>query len=110
MSEIFDTRSFPFDRSVFPSDLGAVVIKTVLNGELPALQVVHTPDNRWAIGDGLHDPNEPEACEVAHIWHVLQRDATLRQLSTLPVGYQADREGVGSPWVIRKFDWLEDNP
>ena len=105
MSEIFRRRPFPFDGNVFPQDLGAVVMKSVLDGRLPALQVVHTPDNAWAIADGLHDPNEPGACEVAHIWHVLAIDRSLIELSTLPIGYQADREARGVPWIISKFAW-----
>src|SRR5216683_880576 len=101
MSAIFDTRPFP-------GDLVTVVMKTILDGELPVLQFLHTADNRWALGDGLHDPNQPDACEVAHIWHVLDQDPSIQQLSALPIGYQADREAVGMPWVVTKFEWSEE--
>ncbi|HEV3460421.1 MAG TPA: hypothetical protein VG413_00105 [Candidatus Dormibacteraeota bacterium] len=106
-SEIFPTRPFPFENGEFPHDLGAVVMKTVLEGTLPALQVVHTGENRWAIADGINDPNGIDACEVAHIWHVINQDPSLRPLSHLPIGFQADREAPGEPWTVTKANSLD---
>lgn len=108
MSEMFRHRPFPFADGVFPQDLGAVVMKTVLDGQRPALHVVHTPDNAWAIADGLGDPNEPGACQVTHIWHVLATDPSLAELATLPVGFQADRDAPGRPWTISMFQWVAE--
>lgn len=82
--------------------------KPVLDGRLPALQVLHTEDNRWAIGDGLTDPNEPGACQIAHIWHVIDEDRSLETLATLPLGCQADRLAPGSPWIISRREWTGD--
>jgi len=35
---------FPFEDGQFPSSLGAVVQMSVLTGEQPAREVIHTPD------------------------------------------------------------------
>ena len=53
---------FPFPDGRFPDSLGAVVQRTVLSGDFPAREVVHTPDGSWLIGDGVNDPNQPGAC------------------------------------------------
>ena len=88
---------WPFENDEFPPDLGAVVMRTVLDGELPALQVIHA-DDWWGVADGLNDPNG-DASMAVHIAHVLELDPSLGELATLPPGYQADatrRAGLGS--------------
>jgi hypothetical protein len=96
--EFSPTLPWPFPGDVFPQDLGAVVMRTVLSGKAPALQVIHTEDGHWGIADGLGNPNRN--LEATHIWHVVGMDRTLAELATLPPGRQADRNSVGEPWVI----------
>jgi len=60
-SEIHRVLRFPFDGSVVPATLGAVVQRTVLDGTEPAREVVHAADGSWLVGDGVSDPNEPDA-------------------------------------------------
>ena len=105
--EMFEVLPWPFPDGRFPASLGAVIMRTVLEGRLPALQVVHTPDNGWAIGDGVNDPNEPGACVATHIRHVLGSDPTLEELARLPPGTEAKREDVGSAWQIIPFEWTD---
>jgi hypothetical protein len=52
---------FPFPDSPFPPQLGAVVQRTVADGVLPALTVIHTADNSWIVLDGVNDPNADDA-------------------------------------------------
>ncbi len=96
--EIWPTLPWPFPDDVFPQDLGAVVMRSVLSGAAPALQVHHSEDGYWAIADGIGNPNKE--LEPTHIWHVVGMDRTLAELATLPPGFQADRISVDEPWVI----------
>ena len=98
---------FPGDR--FPDQLGAVVMRTVLEDGLPALQVLHDPDGEWAIADGVNDPNAPGACLATHIWHVVSTDPSLEPLATMQPGTQADRATVEGPWEFSAFEWPEDD-
>lgn len=107
MSEMFQSRPWPFPNNRFPNDLGAVIMKTVLEGRRAALQVVHTPNNTWAIADGVDDPNTPDACVARHIRHVLDLDPGLEELASLPVGYQANRSAASEPWVVTPFSYAD---
>lgn len=91
---------FPFPGGAFPATLGAVVQLTVLHQVEPARLVVHDIDGDWAIGDGVNDPNLPDACVAAHIAHVLTLDPTLAALATLPPGHMAERASPADEWQI----------
>ena len=80
---MFPSLPFPFERDVFPRTLGAVVQRSVLNGEQPAREVIHADDGSWLVGDGVNDPNEPDAATVAHIWHVIELDPSVASLASL---------------------------
>lgn len=97
---------FPDDR--FPEGLGAVVMKSVLSGERPVLQVLHDPDNGWGFADGVDDPNTPGGAVAAHINHLTRLDPTLAEMAKLPPGALADRLEVGGEWHIRSFAWDEE--
>ena len=96
--EIVRDVPWPFPGDAFPPQLGAVVLKTVLSGQLPALVVIHDHENDWLIGDGVNDPNEDGACVIAHVSHVADADHSLAGLADLPVGWQAKRSGPNMPW------------
>jgi hypothetical protein len=106
--EVFRDLPWPFENDEFPPHLGAVVMRTVLDGELPALQIVHFPDNSWVVADGVNDPNEPGACSVAHIWHAIEQNSSLAGLASLPPGYAANREAVGAPWVVSEARYADE--
>ena len=80
-----------------------MVMGDVLNGRVPALQVVHFDDGHWGIADGHHVPSERNL-QATHLWHVLEIDDSLAELATLPPGHQADRDALGEPWVIGPLD------
>ena len=96
---------FPFPGEAFPATLGAVVQRTVLDGVEPARLVLHDIDGDWAIGDGLNDPNLPDACIATHIHHVLILDPTLATLATLPPGHLAERESPADRWQISSHSY-----
>jgi hypothetical protein len=106
--EVFRDLPFPFPKDEFPSDLGAVIQRTVFNGDLPAREVVHDADNSWAVGDGVNDPNEPGACVVGHMLHVVERNSSVASLASMPPGYIATRGGPGEPWQIDRHRYLDE--
>jgi hypothetical protein len=100
--------AFPFPGNRFPDNLGAVVQRTVLDGDEPSRYVGHTPDNSWVISDGVNDPNEPGACVAVHVRHVIDRDPSLEALANLPIGFEAERDSPGDEWTIRPFSWTDE--
>ena len=98
---------WPFEGDRFPDDLGAVVQRTVLGGELPARVVGHGSDGSWYVGDGVNDPNEPGATVATHMRHVLERNSSVATLATLPPGHRAVRDRPGDSWRVEPMD-LED--
>ncbi|MCB0968261.1 MAG: hypothetical protein KDB37_15625 [Ilumatobacter sp.] len=106
--EMFQHLPFPFEGRTFPRRLGAVVQRTVLSGEAPAREVVHTPDGSWLVGDGINDPNEPDACVATHIWHAIDRNSSMTELSDLPPGHIATRSGPGDHWTVSPLQWSNE--
>ena len=92
---------FPFTDGLFPPALGAVVQNTVLRGEEPAREVVHTPDGAWCVGDGVNDPNVPGAATATHIVHAIERNSSLASLANMPRGHIARRAGPGDAWEVQ---------
>jgi hypothetical protein len=85
-------------------------MRTVLDGSLPALQVVHFPDNSWAVADDVNDQNAPGACVAIHIWHAVVRNSSMAALASLPPGMVADRAAVGEPWTRSQFRYEDAEP
>lgn len=105
---MFQHLPFPFDDDRFPAQLGAVVQRTVLEGEEPAREVVHTADGSWLVSDGVSDPNAPAASVATHIWHVIERNSSVASLASMRPGQIATRADPGSDWVITEHKWPED--
>nr|BFE60963.1 hypothetical protein GCM10020063_054890 [Dactylosporangium thailandense] len=72
--EVFQHVPFPFPGGRFPAELGATVQRTVADGELPALTVIHTADNSWIVLDGVNDPNLDGACVIDAMIHLVEDD------------------------------------
>jgi hypothetical protein len=100
---------FPFPGDRFPVELGAVVQCTVLSGQRPALEVTHTENNHWLVGDAVDDPNVDGACVLAHMSHVVERNSSVATLATLPVGHVAWRSKPGEEWAIAVHEWPDDD-
>lgn len=102
--EMFQHLPFPFEGGQFPAELGAVVQRTVLTGELPAREVIHAPDGSWLIGDGVNDPNPPGVSIATHIWHAITLNSSIADLASMPPGHIAQRSGPGEPWRIAHLE------
>lgn len=98
---------FPFADGRFPPDLGAVVHRTVLDGDQPARIVIHTSEGDWLVADGINDPNEPGASVATHIAHAIERNSSIADLATLGPGQVAERSDPGQPWVISDHNWSD---
>jgi hypothetical protein len=99
---------FPFPGDRFPSNLGAVVQRTVVDGKEPARQVVHDADGSWLVGDGLNDPNVQGACTVIALVQLTVRDPSLGKLATLEPGHLAWRSSTDLPWQIEPHSYPEE--
>jgi hypothetical protein len=104
--ETSDVR-WPFEEDRFPPDLGVVAMRTILDGEMPCLQVVHAAEDWWGFADGVDSPNG-DASVTSHVHHLLELDPSLHELAALPLGFQADRDDPHSPWVISEFAYGDD--
>src|SRR5262249_40887181 len=102
--EMFRELPWPFAGSRFPANLGAVVQRTVLSGQLPALVVGHDRQNGWYIGDGVNDPNEAGACVATHNWHAIEHNSSIATLASLPLGHEATRTGPDDTWSIEPVE------
>lgn len=108
--EMFKELPWPFDGDEFPPHLGAVVMRTVLSGERPAREVIHTFDNEWLVADGVNDPNALGACVATHMSHVVQRNSSVAGLANLAPGNAAFREGERESWRVEPWAGWEDEP
>jgi hypothetical protein len=106
--EIFQHLPLPYPDGRFPANLGAVVQRTVLTGERPALEVVHAPDGSWAVSDGVNDPNLPDAAVATHIHHAIERNSSITQLATMQPGQIARRSGPGEQWMIYALEGWDE--
>ncbi|MEV7907893.1 hypothetical protein [Streptomyces anulatus] len=109
MSEIIRRVTFPFSDGKFPSELGAVVQRTVVSGEFPALIVIHDDDGDWLIGDAVTDASDPEASVISHVRHLVERDPSIEETASLPYGYAARRSSPSAPWVIEKWSYADED-
>ena len=107
-AEQTDVVSWPYEDDRFPRRLGVVVMRTVLDGGMPVLQVVHAPEDWWGFADGVNSPNG-DASITVHAHHVLELDPSLEELATMPPGFKADRDDPDSPWVMTEFEYGEDD-
>jgi hypothetical protein len=104
-NEVARDVAFPFPDGRFPPSLGAVVQRTVLTGQEPARVVIHDDENDWLVGDGVNDPTAPGASVIACISHVAEADSSVAELTTLPIGYMAQRDEPDQPWVVSVHEY-----
>ena len=82
----------------FPIAMNTVTYSTakIVHERFPVLQVSHDHDGDWQFLDATTD--EPGECLLLCFGCVYERDATLAEISDLPLGWSAFREKVGAEW------------
>jgi len=83
-----------------PPHTGVYLSKTVNNGTEPVTFVSHdAEDGAWQLlGDSMSDPGGVISC----FHHPIDRDPSIAELADLPLGWYAERDKVGEPWIGRK--------
>ncbi|WP_371660974.1 hypothetical protein [Streptomyces sp. NBC_00280] len=100
--------AWPFPSGAFPSELLAIVQRTVADGKFPALMVIHDDEDDWLLCDSIHDPNADGASIVTHMDHVLARDSSLADLAGMPPGHVAERSSAQTPWEISPWMYASE--
>lgn len=78
------------------TELGAFVCSHVFTDPGQVLYVVHDPDGHWQfLCGGTHRDQVPR---LVGIRHLLEHEPALRELSDLPIGWQAERSSSRAPW------------
>jgi Domain of unknown function (DUF4262) len=81
-----------------PPHTGVFTTKRVMSGEDPVTRVFHDlEDGAWQ----FHGPEESKTGDLAYVCfhHIIDKDATIKDLADLPVGWCAWRKDVTAPWV-----------
>jgi hypothetical protein len=87
----------------------AVVQHSVARGELPALIVVHDAEDYWLVGDGVGDPNLPDACGIYHFSHLAELDPTIAVTMALPRGHAARRDSAELEWRVERWEYSDES-
>jgi len=84
-----------------PPHTGVFLSETVHKGTEPVTFVSHdAEDGAWQFfGDSMTDGGGPV---ISCFHHPIDRDPSLAELADLPLGWFAERDKVGEPWIRRK--------
>jgi len=84
-----------------PLDTAVFTTTFVLKENEPILHVSHDDDGAWQFHSGNAGVDTTTAMLVS-LQNVLDHDATVNEVSDLPLGHYASRESLGAPWVRAK--------
>lgn len=88
-----DDTDWPFHEGM---NRAAITIGSVLDRSKPILLVTHSIDGDWQFLSG--EAFDPEDGKIVSLHEILKLDETIASIADLPAGWQAEREGVNSPW------------
>lgn len=100
----FDEARWPFDE---PVNTATFTTRHVMDGSLPVLEVFHDRDGEWQFLCGT--TTEQADVKLVCMGCVLERDASLFELSDLPPGWCADRAAPGESWIRDVFPEGDDD-
>lgn len=81
-----------------PPHKGVFTTKRVMNREEPILYVSHDPeDGAWQFHGAGESSTDPAALVCFH--HIVDNDASIKELHDLPLGWSASRDSVFEPWI-----------
>ena len=79
---------------------GAFLSKAVHNGSEPVTLVSHDADDgAWQF---LGDTGAESGAVLVCLHHPVDRDPSLAELADLPLGWYAERDSTGDPWIRRR--------
>jgi hypothetical protein len=94
----------------FPNDphASAFLSASVNKGIEPVTFVSHDADDgAWQfLGDSMSDSGSVLVC----LHHPLDNDPSLKELADLPLGWYAERDAPGSPWVRKQHEREDNSP
>lgn len=70
--------------------------------KLPILRAFHCPNGDWQFFDG--DIKEGDECLMVCLGCIYESDRSIGILGTLPRGWFATREAIGSSWQCEPYD------
>jgi hypothetical protein len=90
-----EAAKWPFDQ---PPDTAAVSDRRVVEAGAPVLLVIHySGDDGWAfLSGGAWNVRDGRLIAMSE---ALNRDASLRSIADLPVGWTATRPQLGAEWI-----------
>ena len=92
--------SWPF---ADPPNLSVITQHSIFKEGRPILLVVHDEeDGGWSFLDG--GEFRVEAAMLVALKTVVSHDASIAALADLPLGWQAQRAGLGDPWKREKSE------
>lgn len=83
----------------FAADKGCFTCQHVMDGA-PVLLFVHEADGDLQFMCGASGHDFDTQCRWLHTAHVLEWQPELLSLPTVEMGFEAERSGVGSPWIV----------
>lgn len=91
-----------------PENVEAICCIHVLDGDRPILRVSHDDDDgMWQLlCGGLHEDSD---ARIVCLGCMVKRDTSLVELSNLPLGWGADRDGPDGQWVPSENPPLDDD-
>jgi hypothetical protein len=90
----FEAGEWPFPA---PHNALAISTKPVMHLGYPILFVSHDDDGIWQIL--CNTTTQADDCFVVCLGCCFERDPTIGELADLPIGWIAQRESVGAPWL-----------
>jgi hypothetical protein len=89
-----------------PPHTTAFLSQTIHDGTEPVTYVSHDADDgTWQfLGDSMSEVGGPV---ISCLHHPIDSDPTLTELADLPLGWSAERERLGEPWVRSKLSISE---
>ena len=80
-----------------PENVATFTLRQIVRGGEPILLVFHSDeDGAWSFLTG--DAFETKDTMIVGLFEIAARDASVKQLAGLPLGWRAWREHVKAPW------------
>jgi hypothetical protein len=86
----------------------AVICQHVFHASRDVMLVTHETDGMWQLLCGKPDCGSHTTPRLVGLNHLLERDPSLAEVVSLPMGYYCERKKVGGPWTRGLISNLSD--